>query len=106
MLGPSPQTPVNKQVMMFTATLPPDMRTLCKKYMRKNLLEVLVDDEKELTLHGLVQHYVSLQESEKNSKLFDILDMLDFKQVVIFVSAPRRAEVSRGLPPYPEDAWS
>jgi len=86
------KTPVNKQVMMFTATLPPAMRTICKKFMRKNPLEVLVDDEKELTLHGLVQHYVSLQESDKNKKLFDILDMLDFKQVVIFVSQPRRAE--------------
>jgi len=87
------RTPVQKQVLMFTATLPAEMRTLCKKFMRKNPLEVLVDDEKELTLHGLVQHYVSLEEDGKNRKLFDILDMLDFKQVVIFVKTPKRAEV-------------
>lgn len=43
--------------------------------------EVYVDDERKLTLHGLVQHYVSLQESDKNRKLNDLLDMLDFNQV-------------------------
>ena len=78
--------------MMFTATLPDEMRLVCKKFMRAKPLEVLVDDEKELTLHGLVQHYVSLREEEKNRKLFDILDMLDFKQVVIFVKTPQRAD--------------
>lgn len=86
------KTPQQKQVMMFTATLPDEMRLVCKKFMRAKPLEVLVDDEKELTLHGLVQHYVSLREEEKNRKLFDILDMLDFKQVVIFVKTPQRAD--------------
>ena len=83
--------------MMFTATLPDEMRLVCKKFMRPNPLEVLVDDEKELTLHGLVQHYVALREEEKNRRLFDILDMLDFKQVVIFVKTPSRAEALAGL---------
>lgn len=44
-------------------------------------MEVYVDDETKLTLHGLQQHYVKLQESEKNRKLFDLLDLLEFNQV-------------------------
>jgi ATP-dependent RNA helicase UAP56/SUB2 len=28
------QTPIQKQVMMYSATLPKDLRTLCKKFMR------------------------------------------------------------------------
>lgn len=40
-----------------------------------------VDDESKLTLHGLVQHYVMLHEEEKNRKLNDLLDALDFNQV-------------------------
>ena len=40
-----------------------------------------MDDETKLTLHGLQQHYVKLQESEKNRKLFDLLDLLEFNQV-------------------------
>ena len=43
--------------------------------------EVYVDDESKLTLHGLVQHYVMLHEEEKNRKLNDLLDALDFNQV-------------------------
>ena len=47
--------------------------------------EIFVDNEDKLTLHGLQQFYVSLKENEKNRKLNDILDMLQFNQVIIFV---------------------
>ncbi|RDY12297.1 DEAD-box ATP-dependent RNA helicase 56, partial [Mucuna pruriens] len=57
----------------------------------KNPMEIYVDDEAKLTLHGLVQHYIKLQESEKNRKLNDLLDALDFNQVVIFVKSVSRA---------------
>lgn len=48
-------------------------------------MEVYVDDEAKLTLHGLQQHYVKLKENEKNKKLFDLLDALEFNQVCHFV---------------------
>ncbi len=48
-------------------------------------MEIYVDDETKLTLHGLVQHYVMLNEEEKNRKLNDLLDALDFNQVWRFV---------------------
>jgi len=54
-------------------------------------MEVYVDDETKLTLHGLQQHYVKLQEAEKNRKLNDLLDALEFNQVVIFVKSVARA---------------
>ena len=44
-------------------------------------MEVYVDDETKLTLHGLQQHYVKLQDKEKNRKLFDLMDALEFNQV-------------------------
>ncbi len=44
-------------------------------------MEIYVDDEAKLTLHGLVQHYILLNEEEKNRKLNDLLDALDFNQV-------------------------
>lgn len=44
-------------------------------------MEVYVDDEAKLTLHGLQQHYVKLKENEKNKKLFELLDILEFNQV-------------------------
>ncbi len=86
-------TPLNKQVMMFSATLPKEIRSVCRKFMTKVKLktlnwqpfEIFVDNEDNLTLHGLQQYYVSLNENEKNRKLNDILDMLQFNQVIIFV---------------------
>lgn len=44
-------------------------------------MEIYVDDEAKLTLHGLVQHYIMLNEEEKNRKLNDLLDNLEFNQV-------------------------
>ncbi|KAJ1638117.1 HLA-B associated transcript 1 [Pavlovales sp. CCMP2436] len=82
-------TPHEKQVMMFSATLSKDMRAVCKKFMQ-DPMEIYVDDCK-LTLHGLQQHYVKLSEAEKNRKLNDLLDALEFNQVVIFVKSVQRA---------------
>ena len=44
------------------------------------------------------QHYIKLSELEKNRKLNDLLDALDFNQVVIFVkSVSRAAELNKLL---------
>ncbi|CAG9126294.1 unnamed protein product [Plutella xylostella] len=82
-------TPHSKQVMMFSATLSKEIRPVCKKFMQ-DPMEVYVDDEAKLTLHGLQQHYVKLKENEKNKKLFELLDVLEFNQVVIFVKSVQR----------------
>lgn len=81
--------PIDKQVMMFSATLPKDTRVVCKRFMHEVILsifhhhlqplEIYVDEDK-LTLHGLVQHFCKLKEAEKNRKLLDLLDALEFNQ--------------------------
>ena len=83
-------TPTTKQVMMFSATLSQEIRPICKKFMQ-NPLEIYVDDETKLTLHGLQQYYIKLSEGEKNRKLSDLLDTLEFNQVIIFVKSTVRA---------------
>ena len=83
-------TPTQKQVMMFSATLSQEVRPICKKFMQ-NPLEIYVDDETKLTLHGLQQYYIQLSEGEKNRKLNDLLDTLEFNQVIIFVKSTLRA---------------
>jgi len=84
-------TPHEKQVMMFSATLSKEIRPVCRKFTQ-HPNEIYVDDESKLTLHGLKQHYVKLSESQKNRKLNDLLDALDFNQVVIFVNGVRRCK--------------
>jgi len=90
-------TPHDKQVGMFSATLSDTIRPICKKFMH-NPLEIYINDVAKLTLHGLQQYYVKLQEKEKNRKLVDLLDALEFNQVVIFVkSVSRAAELNKLL---------
>jgi len=83
------KTPHEKQVMMFSATISDSARAICRKLSRK-AEEIFVDDKK-LTLHGLQQHFVELEENEKIRKLNDLLDALDFNQVVVFVKTKQRA---------------
>ena len=64
-------------------------------------MEIYVDDDTKLALHGLnLLYYIKLAEAEKNRKLNDLLDVLElkFNQVVIFVSKVARAnELNRLL---------
>ena len=83
-------TPADKQVMMFSATLSPEVLPICKKFMR-NPTEFLFQSDTKLTLHGLQQYSVRLSEGEKNRKLNDLLDTLEFNQVIIFVKSTLRA---------------
>jgi len=85
-------TPHDKQVMMFSATLDKEIKDTCKKFMH-NPLEVLVDDSSKLVLTGIQQYFCSLQESQKNRKLVDLLDALKFNQVIIFAKSVERVQM-------------
>ncbi|VDD75177.1 unnamed protein product [Mesocestoides corti] len=82
-------TPRSKQVMMFSATMSKEIRPVCRNFMQ-DPLEVFIDNDSKLTLHGLRQHYVKVKENEKNRKLFELLDELQFNQVIIFVKSVQR----------------
>merc|ERR1719230_821575 len=75
---------------MFSATMSTEMRSVCKRFLQ-DPHEIRVDEESKLTLHGLLQYYVKLQEKQKNRKLNDLLDALEFNQVVVFVKSVQRA---------------
>jgi len=90
------KTPKKKQVMMFSATIQPDTRITAKKFMQ-NPHEITVESEAKLTLHGLQQYYIQLEEREKSKRLIDLLDQLEFNQVIIFVKSVKRALALDGL---------
>jgi ATP-dependent RNA helicase UAP56/SUB2 len=77
-------TPVSKQVMMFSATISAELRPICKKFMY-NPLDIFVSDG-EITLHGLTQYYLKVPEAQKTKRLIDLLDVLEFNQVCCFES--------------------
>ena len=55
-------TPVQKQVMMFSATISPETKIICRKFMR-NQFEIIIDNQSTLILHGLKQYYLKLEET-------------------------------------------
>jgi ATP-dependent RNA helicase UAP56/SUB2 len=92
------KTPHDKQVMMFSATLPDDLKVLARRFMSKSVMELLLDDETKLVLHGLQQYHIKLDENAKTRKLIDILDNLQFNQIIIFVGkTPRAIELNKLL---------
>ena len=44
----------------------------------KDPYELFVDSESKLTLHGLKQYFVKLEDNQKIKKLIELLDNLDF----------------------------
>lgn len=97
------KTPHEKQVMMFSATLKKEIRPVALKFM-SDPMEIYVESDSKLTrasrssclallaylhvsippplpaVHGLQQYYVKLKPEEKNRKLVDLLDALEFNQ--------------------------
>ena len=59
--------------MMFSATLSDEIKPICRKFMQ-NPTEHYVDEDTKLTLHGLQQYYIALEEREKNRKLNELLE--------------------------------
>ncbi|CAF4421341.1 unnamed protein product, partial [Rotaria sp. Silwood2] len=53
-------------------------------------MEIHIDNETKLKLHGLHQHYVKLRKNDKSRKLIDLLGKLEFNQVAIFVKSVSR----------------
>jgi len=84
------KTPIDKQVMMFSATFSKEVRKLASKFMQDSE-EILIDDEAKLVIEGILQYYVRVEEKAKTKKLTDLLDNLLFNQVIIFVSKVERA---------------
>ena len=88
---------------MFSATMPKDVRQIAKMFLQ-NPFEVFIDNESQLTLHGLKQFFIKIKEDQKNRKLADLLDALQFNQVIIFLNKRERAKAlnkilkSQGFP--------
>lgn len=83
--------PREKQVMMFSATMTEELRTIARKFM-VDPAEIYVDQRAKLTLHGLTQYLMNVTEEQKSRKLCDILDVVEFNQAIIFTSSVERCE--------------
>jgi len=68
-------TPHEKQVTMFSVILNKEIQPVCKKFLQ-DPMEICVDDDTTLNLHGLMLYYTKLTEAVKNLNLNALLDTL------------------------------
>lgn len=82
--------PKDIQVALFSATMPPDVLDLTTKFMR-DPSRILVKKEA-LTLEGIKQFYVAVEEEYKLETLMDLYDSVSIAQSVIFCNTRRKVD--------------
>jgi len=82
--------PKDIQVALFSATMPPDVLDLTQKFMREPT-RILVKKEA-LTLEGIKQFYVAVEEEYKLETLMDLYDSVSIAQSVIFCNTRRKVD--------------
>jgi translation initiation factor 4A len=83
--------PPNVQVCLFSATMPPEILDLTKKFMR-NAVKILVKKD-ELTLEGIRQFYVAIEKEQwKLDTLCDLYENLTITQAIIYCNSRRQVD--------------
>ncbi|MBB1062218.1 DEAD/DEAH box helicase [Limosilactobacillus fastidiosus] len=90
------QTPANRQTLLFSATMPPEIKKIGVKFMT-NPTTVRIK-AKELTTDLVDQYYVRARDYEKFNIMTRLIDVQDPDLTIVFGRTKRRVdELSRGL---------
>jgi len=84
-------TPKDKQVALFSATMPPQIRRIAKKYLH-DPAEITVK-EKTTTVANLTQRYLMVSPHQKLDALTRILEVENFEGMIIFVRTKQATEI-------------
>lgn len=80
------------QVVLLSATMPPDVLEVTKRFMR-DPIKILVKKE-QLTLQGIQQFFINVElEDHKMETLFDIYATVSITQAVIFCNSRKGVEI-------------
>ena len=83
--------PTNTQICIFSATMNNEAIEMTTKFMN-NPIKILVKNE-ELTLDGIEQYYVNLEEENfKFETLIDLYRYLNIHQTIIYVNSKKKAQ--------------
>ncbi|GAC1462630.1 MAG: DEAD/DEAH box helicase [Chloroflexota bacterium] len=85
--------PQERQIALFSATLPPRIRALAKQYMRDPA--VLAVSREKMTVPEVQQQYVETTRQAKLQDLTRILDMEQPESVIVFVRTKQEADELR-----------
>lgn len=84
------EVPKERQTILFSATMPPPILKLTKKF-QQNPVEVKIH-HKEITVPGIEQFYFEIRDREKLDLLSILLDINQFKLSLIFCNTKRAVD--------------
>jgi len=83
--------PPHTQIVLISATLPPDVLSLTQQFMTEPVRILVKRDE--LTLEGIKQFFISVEKEDwKFDTLCDLYDILTITQCVIFVNKKTKVD--------------
>ncbi len=82
--------PNKRQIMLFSATFPLNVKSFKDKHMKNAVMKNLME---ELTLLGLTQYYTYLKEKLKLHCLHTLFQKLEINQAMIFCNTTKRVEL-------------
>ena len=83
--------PKECQVVLVSATIPPEMSSLFDDLLKPNYLSILVKDD-ELTLDGITQYYIEIHEQYKVDALMDIYKYISIGQAIVYCNKKNKAD--------------
>jgi len=85
--------PETAKIHLFSATIPQEMVDLIEKCnILRNPLKILVKQE-QLSLKGIQQYYVILEEHNKYAALKEIYELIDINQSIIYCNSRKKVEI-------------
>ena len=83
--------PPEAQVVLISATIPEEMESLFNNIFKPDYLSILVKDD-ELTLDGITQYYIHLDEQYKVDALIDLYKFVSIGQAIVYCNKKNKAD--------------
>ncbi|MCL2118462.1 MAG: DEAD/DEAH box helicase [Planctomycetaceae bacterium] len=83
-------TPSDRQTLLFSATLPPDVVKLAERYMRDP--KVIDFSEKQMAVETIDQYYITIDRDRKLQGLICLINEQQPKQAIVFCRTKRGAD--------------
>lgn len=84
------QLPDERQILLFSATMPPEIKSLAKKYLREYKEINLSEDT--LTVEGITQYYLNVDPRERVTMLLGLIQHFNIQRGIIFCSTKRTVD--------------
>jgi superfamily II DNA/RNA helicase len=86
-------TKINKeaQVILVSATIPPEMSSLFDAIFKPEYISILIRDD-HITLDGIRQYYIALDEQYKQDTIMDLYQFMNIGQGIIYCNKKYKAD--------------